>query len=101
MADVLEILDITQFPKDVQTVIEGIAEIEKKIEEASGKVLMVQVENEPGAWGSVRDYSPAAQRVFEGDVPPEALAAMQKPTDQPAANWRAVFGEDADEFFQV
>ncbi|HEV2478544.1 MAG TPA: DUF5597 domain-containing protein [Puia sp.] len=35
-------------------------------------VIMVQVENEPGAWGTVRDYSPAAQRLFEKPVP-EAL----------------------------
>src|ERR1039457_4177819 len=28
-------------------------------------VIMVQVENEPGTWGSVRDYSPAAQKLFE------------------------------------
>jgi beta-galactosidase GanA len=27
-------------------------------------VIMVQVENEPGTWGSVRDYSPAAQKLF-------------------------------------
>ena len=32
-------------------------------------VLMVQVENETGTWGSVRDYSPAAQKLFDGPVP--------------------------------
>ena len=32
-------------------------------------VIMVQVENEPGTWGSVRDYSPAAQKLFEAPVP--------------------------------
>jgi hypothetical protein len=62
---------------------------------------MVQVENEPGAWGSVRDYSPAAEKVFDGAVPAEVLAAIEKPTDKPAASWSEVFGEDADEFFQV
>jgi len=36
-------------------------------------VIMVQVENEPGAWGTVRDYSPAAQRLFERPVPAELL----------------------------
>ena len=36
-------------------------------------VIMVQVENEPGAWGTVRDYSPAAQRLFEKPVPAELL----------------------------
>jgi hypothetical protein len=27
-------------------------------------LILVQVENETGTWGSLRDYSPAAQRVF-------------------------------------
>jgi len=36
-------------------------------------VIMVQVENESGAWGSIRDYSPAAQKLFEGPVPAEML----------------------------
>jgi hypothetical protein len=63
-------------------------------------VIMVQVENEPGSWGSVRDYSPVAQKLFEGPVPAEALAAMQKPVPSDA-NWSAAFGKDADEYFQV
>jgi len=37
-------------------------------------VIMVQVENEPGAWGSLRDYSPEAQKLFEAPVPPDVLA---------------------------
>src|SRR5665811_1229108 len=36
-------------------------------------VIMVQVENEPGAWGSVRDYSADAQKLFEGQVSAELL----------------------------
>jgi len=40
-------------------------------------VIMVQVENEPGTWGAVRDYSPAAQKLFEGPVPAELLKALQ------------------------
>jgi hypothetical protein len=31
-------------------------------------VLMVQVENEAGTWGSVRDYSETAQKMFEKDA---------------------------------
>jgi hypothetical protein len=47
-------------------------------------VIMVQVENEPGAWGTIRDYSPAAQRLFEKPVPaallqPEVLKALGHP----------------------
>jgi hypothetical protein len=63
-------------------------------------VIMVQVENEPGTWNAVRDFSPAAQKVFDGPVPPEVLSATQK-TASPDANWSTVFGKDADEFFHV
>ena len=63
-------------------------------------VIMVQVENEPGSWNTVRDYSPAAQQLFDSPVPAAALAAMNKP-EQPNRNWSEVFGRDADEFFQV
>lgn len=63
-------------------------------------VIMVQVENEAGAWGSVRDYSPEAQKAFEAPVPAELLSALHKPTS-PAANWSEAFGVDADEFFHA
>lgn len=63
-------------------------------------VLMVQVENEPGTWGSVRDYSPAAQKLFESPVPAKVLTAMNK-TAGPQANWQEVFGADAEEFFHA
>ena len=39
-------------------------------------VLMVQVENEPGTGGNLRDYSPEAQKLFEGPVPADVLKAM-------------------------
>lgn len=64
-------------------------------------VLMVQVENEPGTWGSVRDYSPAAQKLFEAAVPPELLTALHKQVDSGKVNWQQAFGEDADEFFHA
>ena len=32
-------------------------------------VILVQVENEPGTYGTVRDYSPIAQNLFNGAVP--------------------------------
>lgn len=63
-------------------------------------VIMVQVENEPGAWDTVRDYSPQAQKIFDSPVPAAALAAMNKPA-LPNRSWGEVFGRDADEFFQV
>ncbi len=64
-------------------------------------VIMVQVENEPGTWGSVRDYSPTAQKLFEGPVPAELLAALHKDTAGKNASWKDTFGSDADEFFHA
>ena len=61
-------------------------------------VVMVQVENEPGAWQCPRDYSPVAQKIFESPVPAEVLAAMQKPA-QPNSNWTEVFGHEAEIYF--
>ena len=34
---------------------------------------MMQVENESGMLGSVRDYSPAATKLFNGPVPRRSL----------------------------
>lgn len=63
-------------------------------------VIMVQVENESGTWGSVRDYSPAAQALFGGPVPRELLKALG--ASAPAgADWAAAFGPDADEYFHA
>jgi hypothetical protein len=68
-------------------------------------VIMVQVENEPGAWGSVRDYSSTAQKLFEGQVPAELLKpAVLKALNKPVVSkgtWQEVFGEDADEYFHA
>ena len=62
-------------------------------------VIMVQVENEPGSWDTVRDYFPAAQRLFTAPVPVELLKALGK-EGRAGGDWTAVFGRDADEFFQ-
>ncbi len=64
-------------------------------------VLMVQVENEAGSWGSVRDFSPAAQKLFEAPVPHELLSAMRVKTPSPSPDWRLAFGPDADEYFHA
>ena len=60
-------------------------------------VIMVQVENETGTYGSVRDYSPRAQRLFEGAVPKELVRAMRTH----GGTWSEVFGDRADEFFHA
>ncbi len=74
-------------------------------------VIMIQVENEPGAWGSARDYSEAAQKLFEGPVPAallkkgvlNALQANALTSGIPATSgtWKEVFGDRADEYFQA
>jgi hypothetical protein len=60
-------------------------------------VIMVQVENESGAIGSVRDYSPMAEKQFEAQVPAVLTAALKKPS----GTWKQVFGGAADETFQA
>ena len=55
-------------------------------------VIMVQVENEPGTWGSLRDYSPEAQKAFEAPVPNDVLAAMRVQPATRAPNWQQAFG---------
>ena len=44
--------------------------------DAERTVFMVQVENETGTWGTLRDYSPAAEKIFAAPVPAEVLKAM-------------------------
>lgn len=60
-------------------------------------VIMVQVQNETGTYGSVRDYSPMAEKVFQGPVPAPLVERLRK---RPGS-WRDVFGKDADEFFHA
>lgn len=67
-------------------------------------VIMVQVENEPGAYGSVRDYSPTAQKLFDGPVPAPLLKAdvlTQLPHEATQGSWLQVFGKHADEYFHA
>ena len=64
-------------------------------------VLMVQVENETGTYGSVRDYCPEANKLFDGPVPPEILKAMRKTPATPDANWEMVFGPEAEVYFHA
>jgi beta-galactosidase GanA len=59
------------------------------------------VENEPGTWGAVRDYSPEAQKLFEAAVPAELLAALKKTAPHAGATWKEVFGAAADESFHA
>jgi len=67
----------------------------RQIDGTQHTVIMMQLENEPGALGTVRDFSAMAQKQFEANVPPELAQALHKP----AGNWKTLFGDDADEAF--
>jgi hypothetical protein len=69
----------------------------KQIDGERHTVLAMQVENESGNVGSVRDNSPEANREFAGQVPADLLAAAH----QQAGPWSQVFGAEADEIFQA
>jgi beta-galactosidase GanA len=69
----------------------------KSIDGEQHTVLLVQVENESGNIGSVRDFSDSANREFAGQVPADLLAAAQKSP----GTWSQVFSGDADEIFQM
>lgn len=74
------------------------AALMRHVKEIDGKqhtVLMIQVENESGGIGSVRDYSAAAQKEFSGRVPATLTAALHVAN----GTWAEVFGPDADEKF--
>lgn len=72
----------------------------RHLKEIDGKlhtVIMVQVENETGTWGTARDFSPAAQKAFGEQVPADFVKAMNR---RPGT-WKEVFGNDADETFSA
>jgi beta-galactosidase GanA len=69
----------------------------KQIDSEQHTVLMVQVENESGSLGSVRDYSPAAEKLFQSQVPGDLVQALHRHP----GNWKEVFGADADETFSA
>jgi hypothetical protein len=69
----------------------------KQIDSDQHTVIMIQVENESGNIGSIRDNSAESNREFAGQVPADLLAAVHKQ----AGTWSQVFGAEADEVFQA
>jgi len=63
----------------------------KEKDASTHTVIMIQVENECGSVGSVRDFSPAANKEFAEPVP----AALHTT----GGSWTKVYGADADERF--
>lgn len=68
----------------------------KKIDKKHTVILM-QVENEVGTYGSVRDFSPTAQQAFNAAVPEDLVKKLKVKS----GTWSQVFGKDADEFFHA
>ena len=68
----------------------------KQIDGEQHTVILIQLENESGNIGSVRDNSAESNRQFAGPVPSDLLKAAHK---QPGT-WSEVFGGEADEMFQ-
>ncbi|MBW4331636.1 DUF5597 domain-containing protein [Stakelama sp. CBK3Z-3] len=69
----------------------------KKVDGDAHTVILVQVENEPGTFGAVRDHQPAADKAFAAPVPADVLAR----TGRSSGSWRDVFGVDAEEMFNA
>jgi len=67
----------------------------KETDATQHTVLMIQVENESGGIGTIRDHSAAAQKEFDGQVPAALTSALHTPN----GTWAEVFGADADEKF--
>ena len=67
----------------------------KAIDGTNHTVIMVQVENESGSVGSVRDFSPAAEKAFESEVPSDLARSLRVHV----GSWTKAFGADADESF--
>jgi len=68
----------------------------KSVDEAR-TVIMVQVQNEPGTYGSARDFGPAAQKLFDSAVP----AVLIKAQGAKPGTWTQAFGKDANEYFHA
>lgn len=69
----------------------------RKIDGDRHTVILVQVENEPGAIGTVRDHGPAADAAFAQPLPAQIAAKLGKP----AGSWQQLFGPEAAEAFNA
>lgn len=59
-------------------------------------VILVQVENEVGSYGSARDFSPEANRLFAQAIPAQLGRRLGK-----SGTWRQAFGWNADTAFNA
>jgi beta-galactosidase GanA len=74
----------------------------RKIDEKQQTVIMMQVENEVGTYGLVRDYGAKAQAAFSQPVPAAVLARKKPPVPGAASGtWSEVYGPYAEEYFHA
>jgi hypothetical protein len=64
----------------------------KSVDEGDRTVLMMQVENEPGSLGTDRDYSAAATKLFEGQVPADLMTYLAAHRDRLSASLKTAWG---------
>ena len=70
----------------------------RELDEEETTVLFMQVENEIGLLGTIRDYSEAANSAFSAAVPEEL---SEKLGLESGKTWRDSFGDDAEESFMA
>ena len=74
----------------------------KQVDATRRTVIMVQVENEVGTYGTVRDFGPKGEAAFRQPVPPAVLAHKKSPVPGAAGgSWAEVYGPYADEYFHA
>lgn len=74
----------------------------RNIDAGKRTVIMVQVENEVGTYGLVRDYGARAEAAFRQPVPEAVLARQRPPAERPAeGSWSEVYGDYAEQYFHA
>lgn len=74
----------------------------RRIDAERHTVIMVQVENEVGTYGLVRDFGPRAEAAFAQPVPAAVLARQKPAAGRPATgNWTEVYGDYAGQYFHA
>jgi beta-galactosidase GanA len=84
-------------PANLEADTAAFAALMRHIKQADSQhtVIMMQVENESGSLGLVRDFSPLAQKIFDAPVPVDLVKVLNKKP----GTWSQVFGDNADETF--
>lgn len=62
----------------------------KEVDGEETTVIMMQVENEVGVWGGIRDYSAPSEKMYRSEVPAEVAARFNV-----SGTWKEAFGENA------